>query len=286
MDQIQPLVQNSDPNNLIIGNENLKQEFRHNVRLNYNDYKIISGTYTYLGAGANFVNDAISQSQTISLDGRTERQYINVDGNYSGWLYGGYGKTFQKLNLRVGLGVSTNTSHITNYINGTKNESSNNSYSLSIPINYDKEKVCNISYRPSVSYSQNTATINTNTTNYWSFEHNFDGSVELPLKFQIGTEVQWYIRQRVAQFDRNNDEFLWNAYVSKKFLKNNQLELRAYVNDILNQNIGFQRLGNGNIITEQQYNTIKRYGMLSLIWNFTKAQGGTPNTGSGIIIND
>jgi hypothetical protein len=74
--------------------------------------------------------------------------------------------------------------------------------------------------------------------------------------------------------------------VSKKFLKNNQLELRAYVNDILNQNIGFQRLGNGNIITEQQYNTIKRYGMLSLIWNFTKAQGGTPNTGSGIIIND
>lgn len=286
MDQIQPLVQNSDPNNLIIGNENLKQEFRHNVRLNYNDYKIISGTYTYLGAGAYFVNDAISQSQTISLDGRTVRQYINVDGNYSGWLYGGYGKTFQKLNLRVGLGVSTNTSHITNYINGTKNESSNNSYSLSIPINYDKEKVCNISYRPGVSYSQNTATINTNTTNYWSFEHNFDGSVELPLKFQIGTEVQWYIRQQVAQFDRNNDAFLWNAYVSKKFFKNNNLELRAYVNDILNQNIGFQRLGNGNIITEQNYNTIKRYGMLSLIWNFTKAQGGTPNTGSGIIIND
>ncbi|HTM67403.1 MAG TPA: outer membrane beta-barrel protein [Flavipsychrobacter sp.] len=286
MDQIQPLVQNSDPNNLVVGNENLKQEFRNSFNLSYNSYKILSGTYTYISAGGYFVNDAISQSQTTSNDGRSVYQYINVNGNYNSWAYGGYGKTFQKLNLRVGAGLSASLSHITNYINGIKNESSNNRYELSIPINYDKEKVCDISYRPVLIYNQNTATINTNATNYWSLEHNFDGSVELPLKFQIGTEVQWYIRQQVAQFDQNNDAFLWNAYVSKKFFKNNNLELRAYVNDILNQNIGFQRFGHSNIITEQNYNTIKRYGMLSLIWNFTKAPGGTPNTGSGIIIND
>ncbi|MBS1783297.1 MAG: TonB-dependent receptor [Bacteroidetes bacterium] len=286
IDQIQPYVQNSDPTRLTVGNPDLKQAFNHRITLNYNDYKILSGTYSYAGAGYIFTNDAIVRTQTFNPNGQIISRYDNVNGNYSGWLYAGYGKELKKLNMRAGFGLSANIAEMKSYLNGMPNNNQNNSYSFSIDVDYDKEKVCNINYRPTLTYNQNTSNLNAGPTNYWTFENRLEGNVTLPLKFEIGTDIRWYVRQRVAQFDNNNDVLIWNAYLSKKLAKNDQLELRAYVNDILNQNIGFQRFATGNNVTEQNYNTIKRYGLLSLIWNFTKAPKATANSETGIKIKD
>lgn len=286
IDQIQPLRQNTDLLNESIGNPSLKQEFNHNIHINYNSYKILSGTYSYGGGGITFVNDDISQSQTINPGGKRVYQYVNVDGNYNGYLYAGFGKDLKKWDMRVGFNINTGVNQTNSIVNGLKNKSNNNNISLGLDINYDKEKKFNISYNPSVSYNSNISSINTTSTNYWALQNQLDANVQLPLKFEIGTDIDWYIRQKVVGFDRNNDVFRWNAYVSKKFLKSDALELRASVFDILNQNIGFQRYGSGNTITEQNYNTIRRYGMLSLIWNFTKSAAGAPKDDAAqIIIN-
>jgi hypothetical protein len=68
--------------------------------------------------------------------------------------------------------------------------------------------------------------------------------------------------------------FLWNAWIGKKLLKNDALLIKASVNDLLNENIGFNRQVNSNFITQNTYSTIQRYFMLSVIWNFNKT--GTP----------
>lgn len=286
IDQIQPLRQNTDLLNISIGNPNLKQEFNHNIRLNFNSYKILSGTYTYGGANATFVNDDISQAQTINPGGQRVYQYVNVDGNYRGHLYMGFGKDLKKLDMRVGMNINGSVGQTNSIINGLNNKSNNNSISLGFDISYDKEKKFNINYNPSVSYNNNVSSINPTSTNYWAVQNDLEANVTLPLKFEIGTDINWYIRQKVVGFDRNNDVFRWNAYVSKKFLKSDALELRASVFDILNQNIGFQRYGSGNTVNEQNYNTIRRYGMLSLIWNFTKTAAGAPAAEtSSFIIN-
>jgi len=65
-----------------------------------------------------------------------------------------------------------------------------------------------------------------------------------------------------------------NVWAGKKFLKNDALLIKIAVNDLLNQNVGFNRTVNSNFITQNTYSTIKRFGMLSVVWNFTKA--GTP----------
>ncbi len=284
IDQIQPLRQNTDPTNVSIGNPNLRQKFSHNINFNYNDYKIFTNTYTYLGGGVNYIADDISRAEFFDASGNRTYQYLNVDGNYNGWLYGGYGFSVKKLDLRMSVRGNVNVARNNNFINGQKNISANNSYTLGVDFNKDKERKFNIRLSPNVTYNQNTSSINTNNTDYWSFESDLEASFQLPWKMEIGTDVQWYVRQHVAEFDRNNDVFRWNAYVSKKFLKVDQLELRASAFDILNQNIGFQRYGNSNSITQQNYNTIRRYGMLSLIWNFTRSPATTPSEEKRIII--
>src|SRR5690606_21906239 len=106
-----------------------------------------------------------------------------------------------------------------NYINGLRNESYNNTYSLSLDFNHDKEKKYNLSLRPGISYSQNTASVNASKTNFFTYDLSFDATFQLPFKFEIGTNFEWNIREKVAAFDNNNNVFLWNAYISRKFLK-------------------------------------------------------------------
>jgi hypothetical protein len=76
----------------------------------------------------------------------------------------------------------------------------------------------------------------------------------------------------------------WNAYIGKKFLKKDQLEVKLSVLDILDQNLGYSRYAQAGVITENSYNTIRRYGMLQLIWNFTHTPAGAPASGNNMII--
>lgn len=285
IEQIQPLRNNLDPLNIAIGNAALTQEFRHNLRLSFNDYKMLTNRYIWASVSMNLIDNAISRSENIDAIGRRTYQYINVDGNYSGWGYISYGTKIKALNLHTGIHANVNVNHISNIVNGRKNISDNNTYTLGLDFSYDSEnEKFSISYDPSISYNDNKSTINTQTTSFWTTEQELEMSYELPWKFEVGTDINWYIRERTSVFDRNNNVFKWNAYVSKKFLKNDQLELRMSMFDILNQNLGFYRYAQNNYVTEDNYNTIRRYGLLSLTWNFTKSAAGVPQQESNIII--
>ncbi|HTN46301.1 MAG TPA: outer membrane beta-barrel family protein [Flavipsychrobacter sp.] len=288
IDQIQPLRQNTDPLNISIGNPDLKQEFNHNFNVRYNNYKVFTGTYTYGGVGVTFTNDDISRTETISDKLIRTYRYQNVDGNYNGWWYGGIGRNFRETNMRGGINTGGYATKMKSIINGFDNTSNSWNIRLGVDANYDKDSFCNVSLNFNVEYNTNKSTINQNVNNYFTYSTRLDASFQLPKKFEIGTDINWDIRQKVAAFDNNNNVLLWNAYISKKFLKGDALELRATGYDILNQNKGFTRSVYGNTFTQQNYNTIRRYGMLSLIWNFTQTAAGAPaeSAANSIIITN
>ncbi|MNT91866.1 hypothetical protein D3C72_2330370 [compost metagenome] len=58
--------------------------------------------------------------------------------------------------------------------------------------------------------------------------------------------------------------------LSKKFMKDEKLELTFMINDVLNQNVGFERNQNGSLLTERRFNTIGRYYMVKLSWEINK----------------
>jgi len=61
-----------------------------------------------------------------------------------------------------------------------------------------------------------------------------------------------------------------NASLIKTFFKADNLKLSLSANDLLNQNSGFSRYAGASIITQTKYNTIKRYFMFSVTWDFNK----------------
>ncbi len=269
IEQLQPIRQNLDPLNITIGNPSLKQEFRNTISLRYNSYKVLKGTYYYASGSTSFVNDAISTSETISESGIRTSQYVNVPGNYNSYINAGGGYKIPKWDVHYGLNVSVQQGRNNNIINNLKNSNNNNSYSLSGNINYEKEKKVSVRLFSSVSINQNSSSISQISTSFWSTSQDLNLSVYLPLKFQLSTDINWSIRQKTAGFNRNNNVFLLNAYLTKKFLKNEEIEVRLAVYDIFNQNLGFYQYSNNNAMTQQNYNTIRRYGLLTFTWNFT-----------------
>lgn len=267
IEQIQPLRDNTDPLNIPVGNPGLGQQFNHTFSVRYNFYKVLDNEYLWSSANYSFINNAISRSDFVNSDGSRTYQYVNVQGNYTASAYLGY--NFKVKAVRLGARLHTNINHSKNFVNGVENISNNNLYGIDFDLNYDIENKLSIYFTPGISYNDNKASISTYTTSYWSTGNDLTITYQLPKKIELSTMITWYMREKTPGFDQNNSVVRWNAYVSKKLLKKDQLEVRASVFDILNQNIGFTRYAQNNYVTQDSYNTIRRYGMLSVIWNFT-----------------
>ena len=274
LNQLQPIRTNDDPLNIYIGNPTLKPQFVNRFGLNFNDYKVLSDRGIWLDLTYSFTENAIGSDILDSLGKRTNRS-INVDGTnaYSGYL--GYNFKWRKPGVNFYAFGNFNHNNNVNVINRIRNATSSDSYSFGISAYKSKDKKYEAAIRPSATYTYSRSSINTQApVRYWTYTIHPEFDIFLPLKFQLHADADVNIREKTATFTNNLNNTLLNASLTKKFLKNDALQLRLSGNDLLNQNIGFNRNATSTFITQNTYTSIKRFYMLSLIWNFTKA--GTP----------
>lgn len=275
IEQLQPVRDNSNVLNVAIGNPNLKQEFRHNFNMSYNFYKVLAQSGLYTSASFSTVSNAITTNETVDTTGFRTYQFINVNGNYNGSFWGGYNFKLKKLDMNMNFGVNLNTNHYNNVINKQKNASDNTSYGVSAGLYKYKEKKYNISYYSSFNYNTSVSSVKNNfKTNYLTQNHNLYLNLTLPKRFELNTSVNANFRQKLSASDQNNNVVQWNGYFGRKLFKNDKGMIRFEANDILNQNKGFSRYVNANVLRENTYETLGRYFMLAFVWNFSKTPAG------------
>jgi hypothetical protein len=85
----------------------------------------------------------------------------------------------------------------------------------------------------------------------------------------FGTDADYVWRQKNAAFATDFSRLLWNASITYRFLTQKNLEAKIYAKDLLKQNTGNTRTASGNYITEKNNNSIQRYILLSLVYNFS-----------------
>jgi hypothetical protein len=95
----------------------------------------------------------------------------------------------------------------------------------------------------------------------------------MPGNMELRTDVELNFRQRILAFDANPNITLWNAELSRKFLKSKGAKISLIAHDILNTYKGFDRTINSNFITEERYQRVGQYFLLKLEWSFNKMGG-------------
>ncbi len=277
--QISPVADNTNPLIITVGNPSLKQEFIHNISFNANSFKVLSQRGFFMYGNVTITNNSIVTNQSTDVKGITTYTYVNTNGNYNAYAGLNYFKKFTKGDFNLNGGLNFNSSRYSNFVNGQKNQTNNYAPSLQLGFNKQKEKKYTINYWANINYNISKSSINSGLeTKYWSQEHNINLTVYFLKKFELNNEVQGYLKQKTTTLTGNN-VVLWNGYLGRKFLKNDKGLLKFYVYDLLNQNRGYDREINTNVITEKNYNKIKRYFMLSFVWNFSKSAAGVPAPG-------
>lgn len=269
IDQLQPIRQITNPLYQLIGNPNLKPSFRNSIGLNMNTYAVKTEQMVYLNVNYSFVKDDIISISNIDELNKSISSYVNMNGNKNISFTGQYHKSFRKLNLKTGLGVSYSSSINISIINNNINKNRNRYTSLRPQISYYNDKA-EISYSPTFTFINSTASIGAiNNGKSYEHSHEINGTIQLPYRMEFNTSVSLSFRTKNASFNTPINIALWNSYLSAKLLKAEELEIKLSVSDILNQKIGYNRYIGGNSISENTYSYIPRYVLIGINYNLS-----------------
>ncbi len=274
LEQVQQIRVNTDPLNETLGNPNLKPSFNNNINVNYNSYKVLSGQSIYAYGSYSFNTNQIVSNTITDLKGKSTTQAINLINKtpYNYYAYLSTNSKIKAIDLNISLGLDLNGNVNYSYINNEINTSKSSSYGPNLSLSKYKEKKYEfyISFNPNFNLSTATSLQQMLNNSGWTFGSNASFLVFLPGKFQISSEAEYEYRAPTESFNEDFKRLLWKASVSRTFLKENNLKLAITGNDLLNQNLGFDRRAFGNMITQNSFTTIRRYFMFALTWDFNK----------------
>ena len=278
LEQLQPIRVNTDPLNIYVGNPDLNQSFKNSYRIGYNFYNVLKERGMYSSINFNNTQKAFVQSSRVDNTGKRTYQTVNANGIYNIELYSNYSFKIKKLKFETGFGPIFNINKNIDFVNGVKNITNTSSYGVSVRANRYVENKFNFYIEPNFTWNHSKATVNAAANiDYWQLRGSANTQVTLPKKFEIGTDFDMQIRQKDPRFPQKNNYTTWNASITKRFLKENALEMKLVLFDILNQNRGYDRNFNSYSFTESYYTTLKRFWLLSLTWNISK--NGKPASG-------
>lgn len=270
LDQLQPVSNNNNPLNIVMGNPNLKPSFTSRVNVNFNKYNILADRGIYFWGGYTIVNNAFGTRDSVDAVGKSYSQTVNVASSENGNLSGGFNFKWKKPDIRFNFGPSVNYNKNTNYVNGELNNTHSGNLGLNIGIGKSKDKNYDIWVNGGFNYNLSHSSIQSSTNiDYWSYSASGNASKDLPGKFVLAADCDMNFYEKTPVFNNRNIALV-NASLSKMFFKNNDLVLKLAVNDLFNQNTGFSRNISTNLATQTTYTAIHRYAMFSVTWNFAK----------------
>jgi hypothetical protein len=281
LDQLQPIVDNSDPVNQYIGNPDLKQSFTHNINLNYNFYNVLKERGLWTGIYGSVTQNAFVNQTIYSPGAKTVRQTVNTDGNYYFNLYSNYNFKWKKPNIHISFGPNVSVSQNNSFIgtSGAVQKATNKSqtYGFDANLRKEKENKYEFSIGPEISWVNGSNSVNSSAVaKYWQFNLDLNAEVTFLKKFRLSSELEYRAKQKDPNFPQKNQFSIWNASLKRGIYKE-ILVASLGVYDILNERRGYDRSFSANQYSETFYNTLKRYWMVSLIWNFSK--NGKPTSG-------
>jgi hypothetical protein len=278
--QLQNVPDVSNPLMIKTGNPSLKQEFVNNININYNVFALASQRFFSASLNATYTGNKIVNS----IDSINAVTIIYKPENMSG-SFSGSGITSLNFPVKriIGLNVNlTNMMYLTrdaNLMFRKKNFTTIFQVNQSAGINYGKDQ---FDLAISSAFVYNIAAYNfggSSNTKYFNHAYSADFTYRFKNRLFFLTDFDYYISSgRTAGY--NQDVFLWNMSLAKKFFKVNIAEIKFTVYDLLRQNNGINRIIGENYFEDVRANVVPKFYMLTVSYNFNKLAGVQQKNGS------
>jgi len=270
--QLQPITDNSNLQNVVTGNPNLKPEFINSINAHYKQAdwsagKVFIANFSYQRTN----NKIVTTKDRVPGTVNQLTSYINTDGFYT--LQGDYdiSKPFSAdRKFTLGYSGSGRMNNNISFTDGSRIEAKNLSWRQELEFRVDLKDIVN--FEIETSYTENLTNYSTDTfTDRRSnrFEYGIEGRNYFFKDLTLGYD---FSKQINTGFDNGSvrNPTLLRLYSEYRFMKDNMAAIRIEGFDLLDQNSGISRDVFDNVIVDRQVNRLGRYFMLSLIYRVRK----------------
>lgn len=256
-------INNLNPNTIILGNPNLNPEYIHTFSLGYNHYDSFNFSSLFWNLRASISPNKIVNSRTINEDFVTEILPINAQNHQSYSGYFNHSSPIRKLKIKYSIQSRLSYSRYKTLINDAQSDVSSAVGSLGLSIENRNKEILDIKGGANVDLSAYSNDFNSNFDDpFLNYSLYLDAFIDFGKGWSLGSKFD-YLTFNGGFSTENQVQKLWNANLSKSFLKN-KLTVNVTAHDMLNQNRGINRSGGINTLSDSRFNALGRYVMVGV----------------------
>ena len=288
IDQLQDVVDISNPLFLRSGNPQLAQSYMHTVTLRANRthaekgtslFAMVSGTLTqdHIATGSIIATDGpiMVNGITIPTGGQLSRP-VNLDGAWNLRSFITYGFPVKALKSNLNLNGGYNYNRLPALVNGAVNMASNHTVNqgLMLSSNINEHIDFAVGYDLARSFVRNSLQAGGDNDYF---------ATSGTLRVQWAPPQRWVLRSQMSmtRYDGlaegiNDQYLLWNGAAGYRLLKDRTMEVTVNLFDIFNENNSIARNVTETWIEDSRTNVLGRYYMLVVTWNMRYFPKATP----------
>ncbi len=268
--QLQPVVDNSDPLNIYVGNPQLVPSYVHRINANFTAFNPAKFINFFSFINASYMKNAIvnSQSTDPATFARTTKP-VNVissktmNANFNG------GFPIKKLNSRFNFGPTASISESITVLNDQENTVNNQTVGGTVRYNFTYKEFIILDLSANLSRQQTKYEFNTPDQQYFNQTYRSELNLNFLKKYAFNTSYEHLIYSSTTNDFKQTIPFL-NLSVSRFMLKNKAGELKLGVSNLLNQSNSFSQTAGDNYLQQQRTNNLGRYYMVSFTYALNK----------------
>ena len=286
VDQLQDVLDISNPLQPRIGNPALDQAYQNRMNLRFRSFNPDNNQMFFWGMFGTMTQNYIANSVYTNgapeeLSGGFELQPgarlsrpVNMDGYWNVRSFMSYGQPLNIISSNINLRGFAGYSRIPGMIDDQVNYANNINFGtgLNISSNISEKIDFNVSSNFNYNIVENTLRTNQNN-NYYTLSSNLRYNWILWKGIVYRTELNHQYNSGLSA-GVDNSYLLWNMSLGKKVFKNQQGEISLSVNDLLKQNVSIQRNIASDYIEDVQSTVLQRYFMVTFSYNIRKFVGG------------
>lgn len=285
MTQVQPVPDYTDPVNTRIGNPGLKPMYENELSFRYQSFNPESQlAFMIMANGEYMLNDIVNYT-TYAADksGSRTTTYENTNGNWDANMRIMLNTPLKNRKFTLGTMSMASYSNQIEFVGNTQEDSGEIIKEKSVGKDIMLMERFNFDFRSDLIDLGISGNIRYNDVNYsldpdnnqQTFTYGIGGrtTMYLPYNFKVESDISWSKSAGYAS-EYEVDEVLWNASVSKSFLRSNALTLRLKFYDILQQHKSIRQNTTATKMDYSESNTLGSYFMAHLVYRFSIFKGG------------
>lgn len=268
--QLQPVVDNSDQLNWYVGNPDLRPAYAHNARINFMTFEPGKFISFFAFVDATYTKNAITTAQSYTDQQVRISKPVNVSNNTRINSDATFSFPVQSIGSRFSISGSVTRQNGVNVVEGQESTIAQNTYGGRLRYDYRYKEIFDASLGANISRQSTDYEFN-KAANQLYFNKTFTAEANFSFlkNYQFTSSLEYLIYESKTS-DYKQSIPLVNLSFSRFLLKAKSGEIRLSANNLLNKNIGVSQTADVNYFQRQVSNSLGRYYMISFIYALNK----------------